>query len=237
MSINKLCKSSRAKEHVASKGFTLPQSPTTISDKLKQHANKLKEEIKKELKELIQLGTRFTVTLDEWTSARNRRYINANLHSKEKHWNLGMARINGSLPAEATIKLLVSKLEEFGIDAERHIIAATSDGASIMLKFGRIAPFAHQVCLVHGLHLAVTKVLYPKKKTDSKPKPDTFDESGDEIDYCPEEDGNEDFDKGDTYCFDSEEYTLDEDDEDHISIITEADFQNGDNEKSTPIIH
>ena len=36
-----------------------------------------------------------------------------------------------------------------------------------MVKLGRLAPCEHVVCLSHTLHLVITDVFYPKKKTDS----------------------------------------------------------------------
>ena len=49
-----------------------------------------------------------------------------------------------------------------------------TDGAAIMVKLGRLAPCEHVICLSHTLHLVVTDVFYPKKKSDSD------EESGDE---------------------------------------------------------
>ena len=36
-----------------------------------------------------------------------------------------------------------------------------------MVKLGRLAPCEHVVCLSHTLHLVITDVFYPKKKSDS----------------------------------------------------------------------
>ena len=37
-------------------------------------------------------GKFFSITIDEWTSKRNRRYLNINVHNFEKDFNLGLAR-------------------------------------------------------------------------------------------------------------------------------------------------
>lgn len=42
------------------------------------------------------------------------------------------------------------------------IVAATTDGAAVMVKFGTISNFIYQTCYNHALHLAVTEVLYNK---------------------------------------------------------------------------
>ena len=39
--------------------------------------------------------------------------------------------------------MVVSPLSDFGIEVERNIIAATTDGASVMLKLGRILGCEH----------------------------------------------------------------------------------------------
>ena len=40
------------------------------------------------------------------------RYINVNLHSESKFWDLGLLRINGGLPAEKCVLLLSEKLNQ-----------------------------------------------------------------------------------------------------------------------------
>ena len=69
--------------------------------------------------DLLRKGTRFSISLDEYTSSRNRRLMNINLHTKEKFWNLGMQRIKGSMPAQKVVELVYKKLLEFGINQTR----------------------------------------------------------------------------------------------------------------------
>ena len=57
---------------------------------------------------------KFSLTLDEWTSKRNRRYINVNIHGMDKkQHNLGLIRIYGSCPAEKAVELVEQRLNEF----------------------------------------------------------------------------------------------------------------------------
>lgn len=56
---------------------------------------------------------KFSPTLDEWTSLRNRRYLNINIHFNKLFVNLGLVKIEGSCTAEVTINLVDSKLSEF----------------------------------------------------------------------------------------------------------------------------
>ena len=62
--------------------------------------NKMKEENKK-----------FSISIDEWTSLRNRRYMNVHLHYVgEDSENLGLIRIYGSCPAEKIRKKRDSRI-------------------------------------------------------------------------------------------------------------------------------
>jgi hypothetical protein len=42
----------------------------------------------------------------------------------------------------------------------------TTDGATVMKKFGRLAKCHQQLCFVYGIQLAVIDVLYKKKEED-----------------------------------------------------------------------
>ena len=59
------------------------------------------------------IGTRFSISVDEYTSCRNRRFMNINLHTKDEFWKIGMQRITGSLPAENVVELVRNKLLEY----------------------------------------------------------------------------------------------------------------------------
>jgi len=40
------------------------------------------------------------------------------------------------------------------------IVAVCTDGASVMCRVGRLMSAEHQLCIVHGIHLAVQDILY-----------------------------------------------------------------------------
>ena len=151
-------------------------------------------------KSKVSKGSRFAVSFDEYTG-RNRRYMTVNVHEGPKVWyNLGMIRVWAGQTAETLLRLVTSRLEDFGITLERHVVALVTDGASIMCKVGRIAPCDHVICLAHTLHLAVSDVLYKKKRKANEEVPEeeceiSFDEdvleeceSGDECDLMPDDD-------------------------------------------------
>ena len=64
--------------------------------------------ITSELQVLLADGIRFSVSLDEYTSIQNIRYMNVNIHSlNKKFWNLGMKKITGKMQVEKVLDLLV----------------------------------------------------------------------------------------------------------------------------------
>ena len=110
------------------------------------------------------LNYHFSFTLDEYNSVQNRRYMNINVHVEDRHWNLGSVRTFGSMPAEKAVAVVKKKLDEFGIDLDSDVVAATTDGASVMVKFGKSILSIPQLCLAHGIHLAICGVLYKINK-------------------------------------------------------------------------
>ena len=58
---------------------------------------------------------------------QNRRFMNINVHVVDRHWNLGLVRIFGSMPAEKAEAVVKKKLDEFGIDLDSDVVATTTD--------------------------------------------------------------------------------------------------------------
>ncbi|CAG5049039.1 unnamed protein product [Parnassius apollo] len=105
--------------------------------------------------------------------------MNINIHigvefTDGSHYkNLGLVRMDGSMPSETCIRLLKEKLSEFELSLDRDIVAIVTDGASVMLKVGRNLRAYHQVCLAHGIQLAVLDVLYKQGGAENVRSPDT----------------------------------------------------------------
>ncbi|GFX69575.1 uncharacterized protein TNCV_1769441 [Trichonephila clavipes] len=74
-----------------------------------------------------------------------------------------MLRISGSFSAENCVKVVETKLQEFEIITEKHIVACVTDGASMMVKFGKIMSCEYHLCYAHAIHLAMCDVLYNKQ--------------------------------------------------------------------------
>ena len=150
------------------KGFSdLPKSAVTIQRLVMGHADLLRERTASELALRKANGKRFSLTFDEWTSTRNRRYMNVNVHAGADYWNLGLVRVHGSMPATKCVELLKSKLSVFALDLDRDIVAICTDGASVMVKVGKLIAAEQQLCFAHGIHLAVHNLLY---KQHSQPQ-------------------------------------------------------------------
>ena len=80
-----------------------------------------------------------------------------------------MIRVSHSLNYSRIIEMVSKRLEEFGLDSKVHIVGCTTDGASVMVKFGKeITSFSyHQQCIAHCIHLAVCDILYCKVSKSS----------------------------------------------------------------------
>lgn len=159
-SVKAVTNSSFIRQSLNSRGFHLPTDANTVMNLVHEFYNTAKKQLSEEIHKLKE--TKFSATLDEWTSLRNRRYLNVNVHSTNGiFFNLGLIRITQSCPAETIEELMLNKLEEFGLTFA-DIVAATTDGAPVMTKFGRLIcnTSIHQQCFNHALHLAVLDVFF-----------------------------------------------------------------------------
>ena len=90
-------------------------------------------------------GEQFGLTFDKWTGG-NKRYLTVHLCGSE-FINLGMIRVWSSQKADTLLKLVTLRMEEYDLTWD-DIVAITTDGASIMIKLGRLVPCEHIVCLI-----------------------------------------------------------------------------------------
>lgn len=71
------------------------------------------------------------------------------------------------VPQETMIRLVMEKLTFFEVDLDADVVAVTSDGASDMVKFGKLSPSHQQLCYNHIIHFAVMSVMYARRKSRS----------------------------------------------------------------------
>ena len=69
------------------------------------------------------------------------------------------------MPAKGAAKKVEKGLDEFNISLKNSVVPCIAGGAAVMTKFGKIIPCKHQLCYAHGIHLAVSDVLYGKNAT------------------------------------------------------------------------
>lgn len=81
-------------------------------------------------------------------------------------FNLGLYRLKGIADHKKILNTTENVLANFGVSLERDIISITSDAASVMkAAFQSVSAF-HQLCLNHGVHLAVIDVIYPRNNSN-----------------------------------------------------------------------
>jgi len=171
-SMSSIVKSQAINGYVRSKGFDMPKCPTTVTKCILNYYQMKKNETINIIKEMKKNNVKFSITMDEWTDNSMHRYLNISLHALiddiAKNFEvfvLGLIDIKGTCDAEQTKLHVTNKLTEFKIDIKRDIISSTHDAAAVMVKYGRISGIISQLCFNHGLHLAITDVLYKKHKS------------------------------------------------------------------------
>ena len=156
------CTSEDLRKSMMARGFDLPKSANSIRKLVVDYSTEIQAAAIREIKELKKKGHRSSLTFDEWTSTRNRRYLNINVHFSSRVWSLGLVRVHGSLPAEKCVELIEEKLENFDLCLDKDVVSITTDGAAVMKKVGKLIEPEQQLCLAHAIQLAVIKVLYKK---------------------------------------------------------------------------
>lgn len=178
--------STELRKSLTSRGFEVPKSKETIKAKFLDYSLKCKQKTIHDISNIKDTGLKFSLTFDEWTSTANKRYINVMLHSTDKLFNLGLVRIIKSATAVICIRLLEQRLNDFGVSLSDEIVGFTTDGASTMQKIGKIIAPKQQLCLAHGIHLAVLDVFYKpnEKLTVNELSSSEDDEIFDSFDFC-----------------------------------------------------
>jgi hypothetical protein len=183
-SVNAIAKSEFIRESVTSRGYELPKSNHNIMAHVLCFYEEAKRNTINRIKEIKAEDRKFSITLDEWTSLRNRRFLNVNLHSDQNPINLGLIRIKNTCPSEEIERLTNEKLNEFNLTMS-DIVGATTDGAAVMVKFGRNISAVHQQCYNHAMHLGIVDVIFKKIGStagdENENNDDCYDES--ESDY------------------------------------------------------
>ena len=142
--MHKLEKSKDIQNGWAAQGLKIPTTRKAMRKKFLSFTDKIKTNFKQELAARINSKQRFFISLDEWTSIKNQRYVGLNLHLNDATLQpLGMLRIKGSMTAECFLYLVKKQLEDFQLTMKDHIVRMVTDGASVMIKTGRLSGIIH----------------------------------------------------------------------------------------------
>ena len=167
ISFHTLANSQGIKKGLISQKFeNIPKDHKTIKAMVMKYAEQIKSQNIISIKSLLKQNVRFTLTFDEWTSNRNRRFLSLVLHhSNSKIISLGLFRVTGQATATNLLSLVECSLEQFNSSFKNHIVCIMTDGCRTMESLGTLAkPVIQQLCFAHALQLVVLDVLY--KKTD-----------------------------------------------------------------------
>ena len=173
------------------KKLNFDKSPPTchvgVSNIIIRYYEKQKQELKELFKKKIAARQFFSMTLDECT-IQNKRFMNLNVHETEIHYSLGVIQLFGSITATKSKELVEKRLNEFDLSIFKNIVSTTTDGASVMVKFGQNIVSDQQVCLAHAIHLVAINVLYCKPANSTVAEIDSEDEISDgEVESVEEE--------------------------------------------------
>lgn len=162
-SIRSITRSSFIRESMLQRGFSLPKTERDVQNLIIEQFLKVKSDIKHDIEAKLNDKCRFSLVMDEWTSIKNRRYLNICVYESEKTFhNLGMVYIPGKCGAFEIRNLMETRLSDYNINFKKHIVATITDGPNVMKKFVKESPVEGIFCLSHGLHLAVVDVFYKK---------------------------------------------------------------------------
>ena len=196
--MNRLAKSRQIRKGLNARRLNPLTTPRHVNKDIDKFTCKVKLGIKERLQKLLKNGMRFSVTTDEATKF-NRRYavVNAHLPGGEPV-GLGQVRIRGKFDGADAAECVRKKLREYDLDVTCHIVATTTDGASMMVRMGKLLARHHQKCHDHGLHLAVVDVLY-KAPRPKPPRPATASPSSkDEAEASSSDESGDEYEESDT---------------------------------------
>lgn len=161
--VSKIIKSDACKAYLSSRQFQMPSSCSTVWEDVKKYYDQQFECFKQDISDWKRKGFKFSIMIDEWTDNSLRRYLNINIHNGLNSLQFCLASIGtGKCDAYKLKEVVLKKMQSIGLDIKSDIVASTHDGASVMKKYGTLMPFEKQLCINHGINLAILDVFYKK---------------------------------------------------------------------------
>jgi hypothetical protein len=81
--INSITNSKYIRSTLLNTGFCLPKNSSSVMELIRRFYFSVIYDLKCALKNYVESNTRFSITLDTYTSIRNKRYMNINIHTPE----------------------------------------------------------------------------------------------------------------------------------------------------------
>ena len=101
--VHRIAKSKTIRTIMKKNGFSLPSNPDCLRQMIKKFYQKAKSEVELAIELHLKTNGKLSISADEYTSIKNGRLMNMNVHSEKSHWNLGRVSVIGSMPAEVMV--------------------------------------------------------------------------------------------------------------------------------------
>lgn len=96
ISVNTITKSEFIRESFTSKRMQLQRSPSSVMTLIHNYYSKVKQLYLQKL-DVFKCDKKLSISIDEWTSCKTRRYMNVHVYCNETSMNLGLKEYMGSI--------------------------------------------------------------------------------------------------------------------------------------------
>lgn len=97
ISVNTITKSEFIRESFTTKRMQLQRSPSSVMTLIHNYYNKVKQLYIQKLDVFKCDNEKLSISIDEWTSCKTRRYMNVNVYCNETPMNLGLKEYMGTI--------------------------------------------------------------------------------------------------------------------------------------------
>jgi len=105
-SMYSIAKSEFIRRSMQDSGLKLPKNSSDISALIHKFFERVRSEYIEKHNLLKKENKKISISIDEWTSLRNRRYMNVHVYNDVNSYDLGLVRIHGTCPAEKVFSLV-----------------------------------------------------------------------------------------------------------------------------------
>lgn len=138
------------------KAYSVNITEYYIWNELKKSADFLRDYLKRKLN-----GKKISVSVDDWTSRTSVSFCNVNVaaivDNKMDNFCLGLVKLDQT-DGKSLADKIIERLSTFGLSTK----FITTDGAANMQKMSAHSNLIQQKCLVHGLQLVLTDLIFTK---------------------------------------------------------------------------